>query len=394
MNKKSECPICASTHIIDLYTIEVPVLQNKVFVNISDAVASMKGSICISSCSDCSFVFNSTFDNEILIYDTSYDNSVPSTLFKQYYNDIADYLYNNYDLKNGTLYDVGCGKGTFTKLLCEKYPDVIAIGIDPSYEGDLAYSNNLSFIQDFFDSKYAIEKPSLVICRHVFEHIEHPTSFLNIISNALKSHLDVPIFIEVPDLTWIIKNEAFWDICYEHCNYFNPRALSTMADRSNSELKKISPGFNNQYLWSEVVLNTSNKNKENKEENTFSFESLSQFTSGIQNLIVNSKDILNRYKSDGYSIAVWGMATKGVEYCNIVDKEKSLVDYCVDINENKQNKFIPFTGHQIQSPDFLLSIKKNLLVVIMNTNYIAEIKQFIDNNSLKAIYLNGHGVII
>jgi Leucine-rich repeat (LRR) protein len=88
------------------------------------------------------------------------------------------------------------------------------------------------------------------------------------------------------------------------------------------------------------------------------------------------------------------MATKGVEYCNIVDKEKSLIEYCIDINVNKQNKFIPFTGHQIQAPDCLLEVKKNLLVVVMNTNYITEIKQFIDNNSLKAIYLNGHGVII
>ena len=32
---------------------------------------------------------------------------------------------------------------------------------------------------------------------------------------------DPYILIEVPDFDWIIKKQAFWDITYEHVNYFS-----------------------------------------------------------------------------------------------------------------------------------------------------------------------------
>ena len=394
MNKKTNCPVCASNLITDLYTIEVPVLQNKVFDKLEDAVNSPQGSVCLSSCENCSFVFNSTFDSDILVYDTSYDNSVPSKLFIQYYHDIAEYLYQNYDLKNGVLYDVGCGKGTFLKILCEKYPDVTALGIDPSYEGDLHYSKNLTFIQDFFESKYAIEKPSLVISRHVFEHIEQPTEFLRIIASALSKHSNIPFFIEVPDFTWIIENEAFWDICYEHCNYFNPKALENLTQLANTNLTKITPSFNNQYLWCEGIINSPNTAIKTSKNHSFNLENLLKFTSNIQELKDGSKSILKNYIDKGYKTVVWGMATKGVEYCNIVDPAGTLADYCIDININKQNKFIPFTGHKIQSANCLTNIQQNLLVIIMNTNYISEIKGFINQHNLKALFINGHGEVV
>jgi|GEM_PF-140789 SAM-dependent methyltransferase len=392
MSKKTICPVCSSKSVTDLYNIAVPVLQNKVFNKKEDATISPKGDICLTSCSNCGFAFNSTFDNSILVYDTDYDNSVPSNLFVQYYHSIAEYLYKKYNLKDGVLYDVGCGKGTFLKILCEKYPDVKAIGIDPSYEGELQYAPNLLFIQDFFEAKYAEEKPSLVISRHVFEHIEQPVDFLKIIADALKKYTNVPFYIEVPDLTWIVKNEAFWDICYEHCNYFSPAALQTMVKLANAEFDKVTPGFNDQYLWCEGILNSTKQFEavEGKKHTDF-IASLSKFTSGISSLKSNSATMLKEYKEKGYKTVIWGMATKGVEYCNIIDAGNTMIDYCIDVNTNKQNKFIPFTGHKIQSPDILINVKGDLLVIIMNTNYQSEIKQFISDNKLAALFLNGHG---
>lgn len=150
MKRKQKCPVCESARLTKLYETVVPVLQNRVFPTRKEALESKMETLVLTHCADCSFVFNAAFDEQAIIYDEKYDNSVPSKLFQEYYEKIADYLYEKYRLQNGSVYDIGCGKGTFLKLLCNRYPDVKGIGIDPSYEGDLQPADNLLFIRDFF----------------------------------------------------------------------------------------------------------------------------------------------------------------------------------------------------------------------------------------------------
>lgn len=389
--KKNSCPVCLSKSISDLYSISVPVLQNRVFEKTEMARASLKGDVSLSFCHECNFVFNSKFDNTIIVYDTNYDNSVPSDFFTNYYHQIAENLYTNYNLKEGVLYDVGCGKGTFLKILCEKYPDVKAIGIDPSYEGELQVSPNLSFIQDFFKAEYVLDKPNLVISRHVFEHIENPVDFLKIISTALSNFSNIPFFIEVPDLMWIIKNNTYWDICYEHCNYFNQNSFSKMMVLSGAKISNISYGFNKQYLWGKAVLNATVNINIPQQIVDGNLKELAGFVQNIGLLKLNSQNVIKSYKEKGYKIVVWGMATKGVEFCNIVDGENKLIDYCIDINQNKQNKFIPFTGHQIMHQSVIVKEKSPLLVIIMNTNYATEIITAVTENNPVVCFIDGHG---
>src|SRR5688572_28728894 len=267
MKRKAKCPVCESESLTELYTAKVPVLQNRVYSTRAEALNSKQETLVLTHCANCEFVFNSAFDEEAIVYDEQYDNSVPSKLLEAYYQKIADYLYEQYKLRNSCVYDIGCGKGTFLKLLCSRYPDVKGIGIDPSYEEDLHPQNNLHFIREFFRVEQLTDKPSLVISRHVFEHIEFPVSFLKMLNDPLKEYTDVPVFIEVPDFSWIVSNETFWDLCYEHCNYFSPKPISEMFDRAGVELNRISFEFGDQYLWIEGKLQPSEPSKDQNIKN-------------------------------------------------------------------------------------------------------------------------------
>lgn len=395
MVQKMSCPVCKSDAITEIYKTTLPVLQNRVYETIEEAVNSKKGDITLSFCDTCSFTFNSQFDTDIIIYDEHYENSVPSKLFHDYYVYISNYLYDKYDLKNEVVYDIGCGKGTFLNILCDLHPDVTGIGVDPSYEGDLKPRENLTFIKDFFDESQISSKPKLVLSRHVFEHIEYPTSFLNIIQNALKAYNDVPFFIEVPDFQWIVANKTFWDICYEHCNYFSVPALAELVNGAGAGLESITPAFSDQYLWVEGVLNASvikqaapNKQKLPKTE-------VLNFVNFIELLRDNSKQLILKYKSEGYKIVVWGMATKGVIFSNIVDPHKEIIDYCIDINATKQFKYSAITGHQILPPSVLIKEHHpKALIVIMNTNYFREIKAELSEYYSSAVFIDAHGNIL
>ncbi len=392
MKRKVQCPVCESESLKELYSTVVPVLQNRVYPTREDALNSKQASLVLVHCANCNFVFNGAFDDKAIVYDEQYDNLVPSRLFGEYYEKIADHLYEQYKLRNSCVYDIGCGKGTFLKLFCNRYPDVKGIGIDPSYEGDLHPQENLQFIREFFKTEQVTEKPGLVISRHVFEHIEYPVSFLKIISEPLREYSDVPVFIEVPDFSWIVKNQTFWDICYEHCNYFSPEPISRMFSRAGAELNSVSFAFGDQYLWAEGKLQpTGPVQYDNK---NFPSQSLNQIESFIHNINKNKEHVtalIRQHKEQGYQIAVWGMATKGVIFSLRVDNERRLIDYCIDINKSKQGHFIPGSGHQIHSPDILNSIKKKVLVVIMNQNYAAEIKKQATLLNSNAAFVDAHG---
>lgn len=94
------------------------------------------------------------------------------------------------------------------------------VGFDPAYEG-----NDPAIIKDYFSEKYKIDA-DVVILRHTLEHIANPYLFIQQIArtNNYKGH----IFIEVPTFDWIVNKKAFWDIFYEHCNYFTQQTLGSI----------------------------------------------------------------------------------------------------------------------------------------------------------------------
>jgi len=371
----------------------LPILQNRVYQNKEEASGVAKGAMDLTYCNDCTFVFNADFDEDLMVYDEEYDNSVPSNLFAQYYDDIIHYLDAKYDFKSGGLvYDIGCGKGTFIKRLCELYPNVEGIGIDPSYEGALDFAGNLTFIREFFSEEHVTAKPKLVLSRHVLEHIEYPVAFLQLIQKAISAYEDVPFFIEIPDFEWICKHETIWDICYEHTNYFTDGSVAELAKQSQFRLASVKKAFGTQYLWVEGDLNPSGNSEEHADYPRLSQDEVGQFSDNISTMKASILKEINKVKQEGRKIVVWGMATKGVIYTNLIDPAGTVVDHCIDINENKQNRFTPITGHAIQPPEALKELQdQDPVVIVMNPNYADEIKKSARQYCQNAQFMDGYG---
>lgn len=394
---KTSCPICKSSDVYFLFNSEVPTLQNRVYVEQNEAINCTKGSVDLTHCNNCNFTFNGGFDESLIVYNEHYDNAVPSKLFIQYYHDICTYLYEKYNLENGVVYDIGCGKGTFLNILCALYPSIKGVGIDPSYEGELNPRENLRFIRDFFKAEQVQEAPSLLLSRHVFEHIEYPKDFLEIIREPVQLFPDVPVFIEIPDFTWIVKNKTFWDICYEHCNYFSQSSVAAMFNYPWARLNSITQSFGEQYLWVEGIFNATNADLEaNRNFPKITATDIEAFIESINASKVKVIDIVLNHKAEDYKVIVWGMATKGVIFTNSIDRERAIIDFCIDINKEKQQKYAPLSGNLIQSPQVLADFKDSskFLVIIMNTNYTEEIKVEFANYNFKAKFINAHGEVM
>ncbi len=339
----------------------VPLFQNKVFLKEDDARKSPYGQVRLVQSLNTGFVFNQTFDENLMNYDVNYHNEqTNSECYKKHQDNVFDLL-KEFSIKEKKVVEIGCGKGHFFNIMQENKVD--CTGFDPAYEG-----NDPNIIKDYFSAKYNLNA-DLIVLRHTLEHIGDPHTFLHEI--AIANNYKGYIFIEVPAFEWIVEKKAFWDIFYEHCNYFTQETLAAMF--GNALTGKL---FGNQYIYCYASLESLKKII--PQQSVVPVWDLS-FTAKMNEW--------ENFVSENQDIIIWGAGAKGSTFLNLVDPDGINIKAVIDINPEKQNKFIALSGHPIYGPEKLSDLVCSHIIV-MNENYLAEIKQQIAEMNLNLNIIN------
>lgn len=395
--ESTACPICEHRDLDETVTrAQLPAMQNYVFRHLDLARQAKAGSFALYACPRCGFAFNAAFDPALLDYDAGYDNNVPSSMMDDYYRELATRLCADCAQDGGLVVDVGCGKGRFLKIACELFPQLRGLGIDPSYEGEPSlHDGRLRFVPEVFHAGQLQERPALVVCRHVLEHIPQPLGFLQSIAEGLAGFPDTSVFFEVPDTRWIVEQRAFWDFCYEHCNYFDADSLATALQRSGFTPGQLATGFHNQYLWAETRSGGDQLPLESDETAARLNQDLRAYAATESTLMSTAREKLRSLHAAGDAVAIWGMATKGVVFSFLIDPECELIDCRIDINTNKQGGYVPLTGQRIDAPEALSAhIGHDLTIFVMNPNYLAEIRSRCETLGLRPDFVDAAGTTL
>jgi len=134
------------------------------------------------------------------------------------------------------------------------------------------------------------------------------------------------IYIEVPCLDWILEHRAWFDIYYEHVNYFR------MSDfhRMFGDILFSSHTFGGQYISLVADLGTLKKPR--------------------------------------------------VIFALMKSRLGQPIDTVIDINPAKQGRYLPVTGLLIQSPEEALAdFPEGGTIHVMNSNYLDEIRNMTGN---------------
>jgi SAM-dependent methyltransferase len=396
---KQTCPACGV--VSETPTVsrnDLITMQNYIYRERAGAARAAVGKFELYFCRNCGLAFNAAYDAGLMSYDEGYTAYIPSAVFENYYRRIAEFLNEKFAVENKLVVDIACGKGNFLELLCETFPAARGLGIDPSYEPDQSgrAAGRVAFVSDVFREEYITEKPALVLCRHAFDQIEHPLEFLQAVRRALAKYDEVGFFIEVGDLEWMIENESFSDFCYERCSFFSAAGMENMLRLAGFTVEKIEKAFGGQYLW---AYGTIRANAAAISATGLNFadarsigKRLLEYSVREKKLVEETKARLQNLKNEGFRAAVWGIATKGVVFCNLIDADRSLFDYCIDINPQKSNCFVPHTGHLISLPDVLREAgSSKILIVVMNPNYSSEIADYCRSLNLNAVLMDAAG---
>lgn len=342
----------------------IPAMQNKLFSTRAEAIATPSTSL--ELCQDqTGLVFNRCFDPAVVTYDDSYQNDQGHSLqFQRHLDEVLELCCGHLSSKENLVVDVGCGKGGFVELLRNK--GVNAIGYDNTYQGSSPYIRRSFFSVDSHD------RGDLLVLRHVLEHIPSPWKFLDGIAAA--NGYQGLLYVEVPDLEWILEHRAYFDLFHEHVNYFRAEDFSR---RFGDGLIFQSKSFGGQYL--SVVINLEYLHDYGR------FSLAHESDSDLQAAF----DQLSEYEDKTYAslaynheIVIWGAAAKGVVFAAKAPPTiKSKITYAIDINPRKQGCFMPISGVEVVDPTTgLTRLDPSSLVVIMNPNYEQEIRESLPHN--------------
>jgi len=341
-----------------------------------EAIKFPRGNVELAFCETCSFIFNLAYDSSKLDYSIlrSEEQGFSGT-FKAYAQKLAQHLIEEYDLHNKNILEIGCGRGDFLTLLCE-LGNNSGVGIDPSFaSGDVngVVANRLTFIRDYFSTNHSEYNGDFICCRHTLEHIYNTAEFLTSIRLVIGDRLNTAIFFEVPDVTRILQETAFWDIYYEHCSYFNLGSLARLFRSCKFNINHIGKDYFNQYLLIEAkpATRTSNKPFEAEESVAAIAENVRSFSKKCQDSLDRWKTLLHQIETAEKKAIVWGSGSKCVAFMTTLGVKEEIA-YIVDINPKRVGSYIPGAGKQIVSPGFMKKFKPEV-VFVMNPVYCDEI---------------------
>jgi SAM-dependent methyltransferase len=361
---------------MDLVDIrEVPVHCNVLLPTREAALAAPRGAISLEFCTECAHVFNADFDPAPMSYTQAYENSLHfSPRFQAYAEELADSLITRYGLSGKSLIDIGCGKGDFLALMCER-GDNRGYGFDPSYVPDQvgeAASQRMTIVQDFYTERYAGTAADFVMCRQVLEHIKTPVEFVRNVRSAVGERERTVVFFEVPNVLYTLKDLGIWDLIYEHCSYFTPVSLDTVFRRSGFTILALSELFGGQYLGIEMRPGQSLADPRQEERVAELLPYAHRFRDSYREKVAHWQSYLRQARAKGKRVLVWGGGSKGVTFLNVLPSDQ--VGGMVDINPRKQGMFVPGTGHRVVRPEFVREYQPDT-VIIMNAIYEEEIRK-------------------
>ena len=329
----------------------VPAYQNKMFETRKAALECPTGNVVLAQDPSSGLVVNIEYDPHLLRYDETYQNEQGvSTQFRGHLEQVLDKLMMVF--RDDDILEIGCGKGMFVELMRAR--GMKARGIDNAYEGNAPYIEKRHF------GTVAETPTKAIVLRHVLEHIPNPLNFLRLVTEA-NGERGV-IYIEVPCFDWIVRNKAWFDIFYEHVNYFR------LSDFRKAFDDIIDSGylFGGQYLY--VIARLSSLRTCLKEDNQVHLAFPLDFNRALDQLAIRALAAPMRKR------VIWGAAAKGVMFAYHLGLRGVRFEAAVDINPGKQGRFLALTALEVVAPEVALgSLPPGSEIYVMNSNYLAEI---------------------
>jgi len=373
------CTVCGAGEFLDFLEIRgIPAQDGVLWPTHAEAVNAPKGDISLSLCLHCGYVGNRTFQPDLLRF-TGYNVSLEySPLYQKFIQTLATRLVERYDLRHRTVLEIGCGNGFFLKTICALGRNK-GVGFDPSYEGvdgKTDKTQEIVFIKDYYSERFAQYHGDLVCCRQVIDHLGSPKTFLKMVRRLMGERLNSVVYFEVPNPERRLQQFEPWNVGYEHGSWFFQDSLRLLFKLSGFDVKDISSCHDGDYLGIEAIpaenINTVMKSPPRIVSSRLA-DDLNTLSRRLRETISAWEEQLQEIAKNEIRAIPWGAGERGIGFLNILNV-RQLLPFIVDINPGRVGKYLPGTGQEVVSPEFLVEYKPDL-IIITNSTYGSEIQE-------------------
>ncbi|MCB0209165.1 MAG: methyltransferase domain-containing protein [Anaerolineae bacterium] len=379
------CPNCGGSSLTIVYKqTNVPAHSVLLFNTREEARNFPKGDIALGFCQQCGFITNLAFDTSLHNYSAKYEATQSfSDTFNAFHKNLAANLIEKYTLRDKDIIEIGCGQGEFLTLLCEMGSNR-GIGFDPAYLGNTNPDSQLTFIPDFYSQKYASYKADFICCKMTLEHIPNTADFVKTVRQSIDDSYNTTVFFQIPEVTRILREVAFWDIYYEHCSYFSPVSLTYLFQHSGFQVLDVYTDYDDQYLMIEAKPVSEPQHQDDNFAQALNAlkEDVAYFVDNYPGKVAAWQEQLQIAKNEGQRVVIWGAGSKGVAFLTALENQ-NLIEYAVDINPRKHGTYMAGTGQKIVGPEFLCEYQPHK-VIVMNPIYCPEIQHSLDQLGVTA----------
>lgn len=374
---EANCPNCLQGSMAPFYGLEpVPVHSVALVRSYEAAISFPAGRIELAVCRTCGFISNVAFDEKKMNYSPDCEETQGfSPTFTAFHRKLASDLISRFDLRNKTVLEIGCGKGEFISLLCAMGSNR-GIGFDPAFVPSRTPAEGggaVTFYQEFYPEGSSHFDADFIACKMTLEHIPDTHAFVSTVRRAIGEKAPT-VFFQVPDMSRVLKEVAFWDVYHEHCSYFTAESLKTLFTLCGFNVLETWRDYDDQYLMITATPAPLGDAPQISLVSETELVQVSTFADQVARRIEFWKQILQDTQRNHKKIVLWGSGSKAVSFLSSMGEIGSRsIEYVVDINPYRQSCFMPGTGQQIVGPEFLMNYKPDLIVV-MNSIYIPEIE--------------------
>jgi nucleoside-diphosphate-sugar epimerase len=390
---KFECRSCENTNLKRVVSLGYQPLANNLLnkKNEKHELYPLEVNYC-PKCHNCQL--SVAVDPKKMFSNYLYTSSTSSS-FRNHFIDAAKNYVKQLRLKPKKSYiiDIGSNDGVALKPFKDAGFKKI-LGIEPAKNlAKLANKNKIKTFNGFFESKN-IKKikggADLILASNVFAHSDKLKEMAKCMLKLLSR--SGTIIIEVQYLLNTLQDLTFDNIYHEHYNYWSLTSLVNFFNQFDSTIYKAERikthgGSIRIYIKKgKKIKIEKNVRLLLKEEEIFGlkkYKTYQDFGEKINKLKKNVIKNINELKKNNKKIVGFGApakATTALNFFGIFDQ----IDYVIEDNKLKHNKFIP--GVLIPIKDKKILKEKNILILVLAWNFYNEIKK--NNTNLSNKFVN------
>ncbi len=382
----NNCRVCKSENLTEVLDLNKQPLANSYHKGEDQKSYPLK----ICTCNDCFHTQLSVVVNPDLMFrDYLYVSGTSKTLH-QYFSDFVG-LCEEYTKKKGKVLDIACNDGTQLDKFKEQGWETF--GVDPAENLYPLSKDNHNVLCEYWNPEVALSfqtKFDLITAQNVFAHVDDVHDFLQACVVSLND--DGYVIIQTSQADMILDSQ-FDTIYHEHLSFFSSLSMKMCANINGFSLVDVRKtevhggsyvfvlqlGDRDESLADKQIQNENNRRLYNS-------ETYKQYANNCLSVVNDFRNVVEKFKSDGYKVVGYGAAAKGNTFLNFAEID---LDYIVDDNELKWDLMTPGRNIEIKNPTSLASEDKDKLVVVpLAWNFFTEISNRaneITNSSLKFI---------